>query len=1280
MAAPLEFFIPNHVADLESVAGIGDERYHVEAACEFDVPSRQQLDDLTRLFDALHHEKSPTALFTKPELFFPLYSYVKAIRGKSNFASEVTRVARHKICHEVGERLKKLLQVAVAFLKKQKPGGALNGALEVCLRSTLKMYVFIVCNILLSTAPSDDDEPSGAFSQRSHRKRSRRDTDTTFGDDGSGVDMDGRELVLTALVDLCSPEVMQLWPDSHLEDLTLSLVVKTCLHMVTLKQNIGSDGQSIAGALALLFARISTCILAKNSAANLSDLISPLVELSLKSESAALFLSRLVSDTEQSEACGSFGDQLLHTIFELMSRAALYEACSDVAAAKNVACFFSEVAKRSISVVVRMSQLVIPVLQSENYDVRKAVITCIAEMVIQRYTGHARNSDDEVVRSSYLNELLFRVMDVNAFARNHALHTWEKLVECRAVPKRYHLALMEALVGRLEDRNYLVRDSAMTTISAVLRKNWFGNVLNSALIKSKIEESAGEGASIFGDAAAMNAALERVAAQFQPLTEALEDPLDDEGGGGTEGEEEDRRPSAAVTATATVTASTVKGGARPTREEPSLTERQLATLHRIIFYKNTLSFVQLIKKALQYACVLLDSKTERDVIESIKLIVACSECRVEGGEKAFLKVVVMVFEGEMKIQFAVRDAFAEVVFNAFNRAAVSTGTRAAASAQKLISLLRYASEGEVSAVDRIFGLLKMNPAFARYLSPQFVEAVWSIAEGSIDADSSDDDRRVAMRIYSLLSKYVWKDLRTRNDSIVEFLCSDAHKDNILLSYVFAALQSESLDPQFQPISADEDVTRHPILRHVLNHLCRRTTDMASWMILAEAAINVIHSLCEVPVSVYNYVLEYYGARPNLDEEPNRKAQFLFLLGHTTLKQLVAVEQAEKAELKVLEEPARATHASQHSKDATDSMQKELGLGSHEYQRHEIQQVALKRKQAIIAAGSVWSRYTAMIVSACSKKAIFFAEKPYERVCAVLALCQYMIVNEDFCAEQLKLLFTIVTDKRESWITKVNIVIALGDLACVHPNLLAPYLRVTSTGFFKLLVDDDVRVRAVTIQVCSHLVLGDMLRIQDHLYTIVELVADPDETIANNAITFVQNLAMKEKEKTGNLIPPLVGKLTSRMPADKFQLAMRILLERVEGDKPTDSLVLRLCQRFEAYAERSKKRHALAQNIAFCLSELNYTTQKAIGSLTSETCYQQYKHWLRSPEVYEYFKLIAAKAKKQGRGGPERKDRGFIDEWEARMQVDSCTTQEDEEETSAAGVDTDAAEDAADSEE
>lgn len=1230
-----EFFIPANITDLEKSSD-ANNCYTVEEGCEFNVPVRQQLDDVTRLFDALHHEKSPTAIFTKPELFSPLYTYVKAVWDRSGNSNVVSRLARHKISHETGERLKRLSQVSLAFLRKRKPGDSANEALEVCLRSTIKMYVFITCNLLLSVAPLEEENSTVSSSQKLNRKRVRQDACSGFGDDGSGIDMDGRELVLSAFVELCSPEVMELWPEKVLEDTTLNLLLRVCLHMVTLQQNIGGDAQAIAGALSLLFGRVSGCILSKRTSVDASDLVAPLVELSLKAESTALFLSRLVSDIEQNDQGSAFGDAIMNAIFENMVHAALHEVSTDGTAAKNLASFFSEIARRSVSIMVKMATLVIPALQSENYDIRKAIITCIAEMVIQRYTGPVRNANDDTIRGSYLNEMLFRVMDINAFVRNHTLHSWGRLVESRAVPKRYYLALMEALVGRLEDRNYLVRDAAMTVISSVLRKNWFGNVLSLQLIEERLASAKKECENVFSDLTTLEVEVGKARAQLQPMTESLEDPLVNEVGSvGTA----DERTSAS-----------------------ELTDLQSAAISKVIFYQNTLSFVRLTQSSLEYACILLDSKTERDVIESIKLIVACCESRVDGAELAFLKVLVMVFEGELRIQLAVRDAFVEVIFTAFSRVSATAGARTAASAQKLINILRGASEGEVSAVDRIFALLKLNPAFVRLLSDQFIEVMWGIAEGSLDAQATDDDRRTAMRIYSLLSKYVWKDLRVRKESIIEFLSSESSMDNVILSYVFCALKNEALDPHFQPIAADEDVGEHNVLRHIVRHLCRRTTAIASWMILAESAIDTIHSLCEVPVALYSYILEYYGNSLKTDPNVVQRSQFFFLLGRTALKQLVAIEAAEKAQLKSLEEPTKHQTEQGAAGPPADSMHKELGLGSHEFRRHKIQELAQKRKQAILSAGSVWSGFMDVVVSSCRQKATVFAKFPFERICAVLALCQYMIVSDEFCSKHLNLLFTIVADKRELWATKVNIVVALGDLACVHPNLLGPYLNVPTTGFFKLLVDTDVRVRAVTIQVCSHLVLGEMLRIRDHLYTIVKLVADHDETIASNAVTFVQNLAMKEKEKTGNLIPPLVTQLSNTMPEDKFQLAMRTLLERVEGDKPTDSLIDRLCQRFETFSERSKKKLVTAQNIAFCLSELNFSTERAVKRITSESCYQQYRHWLRCPEVFDFFKIIATKAKKQGRGAGERRDKTAIEEWEARMLVDSRTDARESEGT------------------
>ncbi|CCW63177.1 unnamed protein product [Phytomonas sp. EM1] len=203
-------------------------------ASEFDVPGRQQLDDLTRLFDSLCREKSPTALFSKRELFYPLYSYVKGLTNEGSDV-QVTKAARDKICHKVGERMKKVLEVKLIFLKKKRDNVVpSNATLEICLRSTLKMYVFILCNILMSVAPPPEDDGSGFASiatpsQRRGARRKRRfgESEAGFGDDESGVDMDGRKLALASLIELCSPEFMAFWPDNSLESGRLNLTMET---------------------------------------------------------------------------------------------------------------------------------------------------------------------------------------------------------------------------------------------------------------------------------------------------------------------------------------------------------------------------------------------------------------------------------------------------------------------------------------------------------------------------------------------------------------------------------------------------------------------------------------------------------------------------------------------------------------------------------------------------------------------------------------------------------------------------------------------------------------------------------------------------------------------------------------------------------------------------------------------------------------------------------------------------------------------------------------------
>lgn len=1214
MSIPSEFFAPHHISDLDDPSKKSEGKYCIDSLCEFDVPFHQQQDDINRIFGLLQHEKSPSAIFTKPELFVSLYSYMKGLAHKED-NEVVSKLSRHKICHEIAERMKKLLQVCLVYVRKDPEASSANESVRICLRSTLKMYCFFICSILSSVAPKSECNSSDVSSQNGRRKR-RRETDAGFGNDNSGVDLDGREIALNSLFEMFSPEIISLWPKSVVEGTTLNTVFRMCLHMATQKTNIGGDAQCILSSLSLLLSRVLNLSSSLNSV-DVTDLSFPLVDISLRSEYGVVFLCKLVSDIEADESSFSASNALLSAIFESMANAALHDAPNDGSAAKNISVFFSEVSRKSVSVIQRFSNYLHSIMQSESHDVRKGAITSISELVFQKYSSINTDSNEDTDRGKYLMELLFRIMDINLFVRNHALHIWEKLIDSKAVPRALYLLVTEAVIGRLEDKSYLVRCSALSCISKILKKMWFGQVLNAAILEEKKKETIVAAENLFTDGVAFEEALTQFRNDKLPQT-------DSDGILDTKKKNEE--------------------------EKLVFSSEQLSILSKVHFYDSSIKFLFLIKKAVYHAVLLLDSKTERDVIEAMQLIATAALCHVDDHEAAILKLAVLVFHSEPKIQFVVRDAFAEIIFSCFNnRSNSSPQTRIMACAQKLVILLRNAREGEISAIERIFAFFKQSSTLSRYVSPQFIGAIWSIAEGTCDEEAILDDRRTAMRIYSILSKFSHRDVDDRKDRIVDFLRSNRSQDNMIITFLLNTLENEAHDlNQFKRISASNYPLQHPILREILHHLCRKTTALSSWMCLARAGVNTIHALCEVPVLAYGYILEYL--QDHISRDSSTLAQLCFLVGCTALKQLVGVEITEKYQIKALEEPENKGDTS------SDSMQKDLGLGSIEFRRHALQELAQQRRKSILdSKNSLWSELATTVVTAIKETMGVASARictyPVERICFVVALCQLMIVSENFCSDQLPLLFKIVSSRNEFWAVKTNIVIALGDLACVHPNILSPFLTSPSSGLFKLLKDDDLRVRSVTIQVCSHLVLGEMLRIKEHLFTIVKLVADPDKTIAGNAVTFIRNLALKEKERIGNFIPPLVLKLSS-MPQNKFRVAMRTLLERVEGDKPIESLIDRLCQRFDAYNERNKKKLILAENLAFCLSELNFSSERCFKKLTSEPCYQQYRLWLRKSSVLEYFKLIVTKTKKLNRGGSSTRDFTALEEWESRLLADN----------------------------
>ena len=1137
-------------------------------------------------------------------------------------------------------------------------------------RSAAKMYLYLLCCVLRSSLQPQEAAPGVSSSQSSSqggarpRKRTRlqpRGDD----EDGSGLDVHARENAVRALVEVLSQEVAYIWKNETVEEPVLRLTLKTCLHMIAQPCNVEGDDNPVAEGLLMLLGSLSSrycmtfnaaALLAEQSGAAVSSsvdpkgaIIQPLVELMMTSPQVSIFASKFARLCDREDHDGLWFPRFSAGLFESVAAAAMHEVSGDSQSAKALAMFIEEESRQHNTTIARHIDQVGPLIGSESYEIRKSAMTAIAELVTQRYGGR-RTPEEELQRDRHLEDLLARFRDLNPYVRSHCIKLWKELFEAKTVPKGFFARAVQEGVGRLQDRHHLVRRAALQLIETCLRKSPFSAA--TVLSLSQFTQKKGD---------ALKALLAKMGNDEAKAQEAL-------------------AAARAPNATDAADAENINGDNAATEigrqsMAPAAMYSADPVVSRVVFYEQAIEFTQLIHAALENAVDLLSSKTVFDVVGAIEFIVCAAEFRVDTSPSAVRSLVVMVFVHEPAVQDAACDAFATIFIHNFNKVNASVLARNVARAQKLSKFLVGSSEGEVSAIERI--LTRIRCSSPHLLSESLMDATWGIVDGSLDEAATSADKSAALRLYSLLATCQPKDVMTRKPALLEVIRANP-TDNVLLRFAFVAMQKESLNKQYVPIEEHADINQHPVLTLLCHHLCRPTRSIGNWLPMADAIVTAIHSLHAAPVQVFTAVIAYIAQNLKADEtasqqssqiahqDPTRLTQLIFLIGATALKQLISIDNYERAQLKKLDAAADGGTSArggvssvQNSPSKVDVMHKELGLGTIEYRRHEIAEQCSEARQRMLGdPHTVWSTYAPLVISTVSRRPAALNDPSDPLSClrsvAILTLAKLMVVSESFCLENLRLLFGVLQMDDELWCNKTNIVIALGDIACAHPNIIQPYMKMPRNGFYALLNDRDVRVRAVMVQVCTHLVLNDMLRVHEQLDKIVCLVADPDPTIVHNATMFIQHLAIKCKDKIGNLIPPLVAALAHKLPPPQFEAALKPFFQHVEKDKPTESLIRKLCERFTKYSERDVKKQKLARGLAFCLSELSYTSERALKTIASETCYQRYRQWVRDDVVLKYLQQISMKAKRgAGPSASERRDRATAEEWEARLIHDAA---------------------------
>jgi condensin complex subunit 1 len=162
--------------------------------------------------------------------------------------------------------------------------------------------------------------------------------------------------------------------------------------------------------------------------------------------------------------------------------------------------------------------------------------------------------------------------------------------------------------------------------------------------------------------------------------------------------------------------------------------------------------------------------------------------------------------------------------------------------------------------------------------------------------------------------------------------------------------------------------------------------------------------------------------------------------------------------------------------------------------------------------------------------------------AILALCKFMCVSEQFCESHLQLLLTILERSTDAS-TRSNVMIALGDMVVCFNNLIDQNISY----LYKRLRDADRSVKKNTLMVLTHLILNGMVKVKGQISEMAMCLEDQDVRVSDLAKLFFTELASKDQAVYNNL-PDIISNLSGKgeqIEESKFKNIMRFLFGFIE---------------------------------------------------------------------------------------------------------------------------------------
>ncbi|OXU31675.1 hypothetical protein TSAR_000716 [Trichomalopsis sarcophagae] len=686
---------------------------------------------------------------------------------------------------------------------------------------------------------------------------------------------------------------------------------------------------------------------------------------------------------------------------------------------------------------------------------------------------------------------------------------------------------------------------------------------------------------------------------------------------------------------------------------------QIKVKKKLVDYlQNCYTFSIELEKTIPIVEKLLYSVNPGDAIEACSYLGAAYQFQIAGALPAVRKALFQIFCRDQSVRDNVAIVYKEIYLDQLDNQ-MSSRAKALSSVKSLIQLLDGMLPGQSAALAKLVASWRTT----NELDAEALKVMWEMFSLKL-ANTTPEESRSALMLLTMAAQVEPNIITDNLDVLIKVGLGPRAQSDLLLARdtcrAFLTIQQDcSKDIEKSP-------TRFPNDHEMFNQICSLLKENFldekenGYISFATDAMNVIYHLADQPAKLAEEVLSHTAKSGNLIRTLENNAieaeipvyitsRFLFLVGHTGIREMVHLDQSIYKELKrrnaVREKkkeirsrisnirgrksmnisvmstvstmsttsmPGSAQRSIRGNKNDDDQ---EDGMEGATADDADAEHISMCLEEELLAEGGFLSKFLPIILNVCQHPEKYTDEVVQAH--GVLALSKFMTISSNFCEANLQLFVTILERSTHPQI-RANILIGLADLMTRFPNQIEPW----TSHIYGRLKDDNLRVRTTCVRMLSNLILGEMIRVKGQVAQLALCMVDENDTIRSDTKQLFKDLSQKGNALY-NVMPDILSCLSDselNLSEKNFQEIIKYILGLLQKDRQVDSIIEKLCSRFKlATTERQWR------DLSYCLSLLKFSA-KGIRILIKDL--PLLKEKIHNDDVQKALNCIVEQAKRR----------------------------------------------------